>query len=63
MKNRNYGHEHQWHMTRDRILAAVTGTATVLFGTYTAVNVDPTGFILILIGLSGILTSVLIGLD
>lgn len=62
-QNRNYGQEHINHMRRDQLLAIILGTATVLFGAYTAVNVDPTGFILILFGLTSILTSVIIGLD
>ena len=55
-QNRNYGQEHQWHMTRDRILATVTGTALMAFGAYTAAYVHPAGVLLLMIGLAGMIT-------
>jgi hypothetical protein len=55
-QDRNYGQEHQWHMTRDRILATVLGTALIGFGAYTAAYVHPAGVLLLMIGLAGMIT-------
>jgi hypothetical protein len=57
MKNRNYGQEHQWHMTRDKLLATVIGTALIAFGAYTAAYVHPAGVLLLMIGLAGVITA------
>jgi hypothetical protein len=56
-QNRNYGQEHQWHMTRDKLLATVIGTALIAFGAYTAAYVHPAGVLLLMIGLAGVITA------
>ncbi len=57
MKNRNYGQEHQWHMTRDRLLATVTGTALTAFGAYTAAYTHPAGVLILMIGMAGMIAA------
>lgn len=56
-QDRNYGQGHQWHMTRDKLLATVTGTALIAFGAYTAAHVHPAGVLLLMVGMAGMITT------
>ena len=56
-QDRNYGQEHHWHMTRDKLLATVTGTALIAFGAYTAAHVHPAGVLLLMVGMAGMITT------
>jgi len=56
-QNRNYGQEHQWHMTRDKLLATVTGTALIAFGAYSTAYVHPAGVLLLMSGMAGMIAA------